>query len=169
MNSIAPKPGQEMAPELHHVLYEINMLCHTAWALGNPHETNRNALLESFVIHARNLNEFFGSKSEAKNAMLAGHFVPWVSQYTREGGRLIGRASEQVAHITFKRERPDEKTGWDCVAVFKMLYGPCLAFLNAVSANEELMKFANNQQHTREALQFYNKIMITDTGLLLRS
>jgi hypothetical protein len=157
--------AERMAAELHHVLYEIKMLTHAVFALSERNLRNdyRNAWIESFAIHARNLNEFFGikkkPKDDKKGYMRAGHFVEWNNSY-QINGKLDARACEQVAHITFNREAPEKKTGWDVKGVYELLRVPSMEFLKAVAADETLMAWGDNRQQTEELLSFLPRIAI---------
>src|SRR5690242_4290830 len=106
--------ARNMAAELHHVLYEIKMLTRALLELSNPNLPNGfgNAWMESFAIHARNLNEFFGLKKKHEEYMRAVDFIEWSIPY-HFNRKLNARASEQVAHLTFNRENPEKKTNWD--------------------------------------------------------
>ena len=79
---------------LDHVLYEIEMLTHSLIALCTTGYSMplKNAWLECFAIHARNLNEFFGKNADGKSYMQPAHFIPldgiisfqWRSRETSE-------------------------------------------------------------------------------------
>lgn len=153
------------AAEMHHVVYEIQMLTSAIFALSERElrDDYRNAWIESFAIHARNLNEFFGierkPRNDHKGYMRAGHFVEWSKPY-RFNAQLDSRACEQVAHITFNREAPEKKTGWDFKGVFELLRAPSIEFLLKVAADETLMAWGNNRQQTEELLALLPRIKI---------
>lgn len=153
--------AEKMAAELHHVLYEMKMLTHAIFALSERNLPNdyRNAWMESFAIHARNLNEFFGHKKKHKQYMRAVDFVEWNDPYKIDW-KLNDRASEQVAHLTFNREGPEEKTDWDFKGIYESLRALSMKFLMAVAADETLMAWGDNRQQTEELLSFLPRIAI---------
>jgi len=153
--------AKNMAAELHHVLYEIKMLTLALLELGKPNLPNGfgNAWMESFAIHARNLNEFFGHKKKHDEYMRAIDFIHWSNPYQFDW-KLNNRASEQVAHLTFNRENPEKKTDWDFKGIYESLRVPSVEFLKAVAADETLMGWRDNRQETEELLNFLPRINI---------
>jgi uncharacterized protein YqgQ len=149
---------------LDHVLYEIEMLTHSLIALyANGYSTpQKNAWLECFAIHARNLNEFFGKTAAGKSYMQPGHFVPWKSSYTFNSD-LARRASAHMAHLIYDRERPEEKAPWPIPEIFKSLREPSLAFLRAVAADRPLMAYDRNRERTESLLAELPKIVFSET------
>jgi hypothetical protein len=108
--SVARKPSE-------HVLYEIQMLC----SLADYFETGavdaavarlpraglpaRNALVESFAIHARQLIEFLTKPVNRRNTT-AGDFTrePWrPPTFGPQLETLADRLSKQLAHLTRHR------------------------------------------------------------------
>lgn len=93
--------------------YEKGMMFYTASCLASSKQTDhslRNALLESFVIHARNLIAFIWSGSSNSDDVLAEDFFPnpqnWHS--TRpEMSTLLSETKRRVnklaAHLTYTR------------------------------------------------------------------
>lgn len=70
------KPDELIAYFNEHVLYEIDMLRGTHERFQNcQDDVTRNALLESFGMHARNLSDFLRNKSAGgRNTVLASQF-----------------------------------------------------------------------------------------------
>jgi hypothetical protein len=135
---------------LDHVLYEMQMLILALLALSRPNLSPADASgwLEVFAIHARNLNEFFGPKNPGDDYMRPDHFVPWTYAYQFDGD-LKGRASSQIAHLTYSRERPEEKTRWAFETYFTALRIPSMEFLAAVAQVESLMAYQDNRGRTQ--------------------
>ena len=97
------------------VLYEIEMFC----ALARYFETGevdravrglereglvvRNALIESFQVHARQLIEFLTRSTQDRSR--ASHFTwgPWKLQQTPAHKQRFDRFSERVMHLSLKR------------------------------------------------------------------
>lgn len=101
----------------HHVVYEVNMLRHTFNFMGIPAWSSelRNAIIESFCVHARNLIEFFSQRSKTAGQadgdyVGAKHFCnnyePWTKG--RPSSDLTKRLNRQVAHLTYDRTSRDE-------------------------------------------------------------
>ncbi len=147
---------------LDHVLYEIEMLAYSLQGLrtrGLPTHQN-NAWLEAFAIHARNLNEFFGKKGSRGGYMRPDHFVAWTHFYVFDRD-LKRRASNQIAHLTYDRERPEEKTHWPIDRCFKALRAASLVFLKAVAGVEPLMAYRDNKARTKVLLDGLPRIRFT--------
>lgn len=145
---------------LDHVLYEIQMLAHPLIALsrsGVSASQDGSGWLEVFAIHARNLNEFFSEGEERGGYMKPHHFVTWTYSYTFDT-QLARRASAQIAHLTYDRERPEEKTPWPFKAHFTMLREPSLDFLQAVFAVDSLMSYHANRRRTEALISILPQI-----------
>ena len=81
------RPPEELVETSRHVLYEVHMLEVTASAIASEvykGEMLNNALVESFLIHARNLIDFLFSEGRYDTDVLAVHFLDdpdrWESQ-----------------------------------------------------------------------------------------
>lgn len=145
---------------LDHALYEIEMLAYALQALCRPGVASTgdgSGWLEVFAIHARNLNEFFTKKDFGGGYMKPHHFVAWTYSYDFDS-TIARRASNQIAHLTYDRERPEEKTPWPFEQNFKALREPSLAFLRAVSSVEPLMAYHANKTRTEALLDFLPRI-----------
>lgn len=144
---------------LDHALYEIEMLVHALFALCREglHPRDGSGWLEVFATHARNLNEFFAEKDFGGAYMKPGHFCAWSYSYQFDTD-LARRASAQVAHLTYDRERPEEKTPWAFEKHFKALREPALIFLEAVVTVESLMAYHANRPRTEALLDVLPKI-----------
>jgi hypothetical protein len=146
---------------LDHTLYEIEMLTHALLALcrpGVPATADGSCWLEVFAIHARNLNEFFAKEEEGGGYMKPHHFVPsWTYRYVFDT-KLARRASSQIAHLTYDRDRPEEKTPWPFAPHFKSLRAQALSFLKAVTSDEALMAYHSNRARTQRLLDILPRI-----------
>ncbi len=103
----------------HHLVYEVNMLRHCFAFLHIPAWSTelRNAIIEAFCVHARNIIEFFDQDSEtagqAKSDYVgARHFCkngykPWSKE--RPGNELVGRLNRQISHLTYDRTSQNEE------------------------------------------------------------
>jgi hypothetical protein len=105
--SLTPQQEQDLAP----VVYEWNMLVEAAErvrsAVDSSDQLLTNLLLEAFVVHFRQLGNFFFTSPE-KGDLHVGQFVGGQSWKAVTGRKnrwddLLVRASKQVAHLTAER------------------------------------------------------------------
>lgn len=85
--------------------YELHMMRRTAERLGRGEsdDVTRNALLESFLIHARALVGFFGKRSKDDDIIACDYVSTWaeaIPQYLRD---VYDRVNKEVAHLTTTR------------------------------------------------------------------
>ena len=93
-----------------HLLYEFQIFRWVADSIAKkPTGFESSALLESFIIHLRNLSDFFYSDSDRNDDVLAADFFDkpeeWKSgamPQTLKDARE--RANKEVSHITYKRK-----------------------------------------------------------------
>jgi hypothetical protein len=105
----------------------------------------RNAWIEVFAIHSRNLNEFYSDKRFGKAYMRPSDFITWQYNYSFDA-LLARRASAQVAHLTYDRHGSGQKTPWPFEIFFKSLRDASLNFLREISHVESLMAFEKNHE-----------------------
>jgi len=110
----------EIRKASNHLHYEIAMLSSVAEAIALQkfQGTNiGNALLESFLIHARLLKDFLYSNNPHEGDVIAEDFFErnekWISIWPELSSllnRLKGRVGKEVAHLTYDRINvtPDE-------------------------------------------------------------
>jgi hypothetical protein len=151
-----------LADALDHPLYEMEMLVATRCEISrtdNP--TVRNALLESFVIHARALAEFFGDKKNTKQSperhnWSAKDFVPGWTKSNMDG-ELINRMNREVCHIGKSRQRPEKRrSSWDFEQVIQMLAPSVLRFIGGITNLPNLMCAHNNAERAARIAQVYD-------------
>lgn len=106
-----------------HVSYEIHMLFRSALGfgavIGDSFEahTVRNALMQSFAIHARNLIGFLYQNPKSDDAS-ASHYLKDPEEWSATEKPVVpdhvkGRVNKEVTHLTYKRlEVPPEKKPW---------------------------------------------------------
>ena len=122
------------------LLYEIDMLDFTAKALLRPSAGKsriRNAVIESFAIHARNLIHFlYPGKPERDEVTASKYFmgrVKWedvrhVISDTLKSAR--GRADREIAHLTFGRQKVTlAKKGWPVAEIHRDIFAVLSLFL----------------------------------------
>lgn len=92
-----------------HYVYEINMLMLTYFGIPIEHDDwKRNALMESFAVHARVLLDFFLTPPKGDD-VVADHFMPPSVQFAATHMQqlppnLRTRINKQVPHLTETRE-----------------------------------------------------------------
>jgi hypothetical protein len=129
-----------------HLFYEVKMLQWTMKALpGARDKFALNALLESFIIHARNLVHFLSSRNDESSDVLAEDFFggdrkAWETIFaeTAESKKVFRdvkrRASKELAHLTYDRLQLPVGGGkpWDPQMVGKTILDGIRLFLKRV-------------------------------------
>ncbi len=130
-----PRPkrtDEELRQISEHLFYELWMLDTTARVLAIEafgEGPVRNALLESFTIHARGLLQFFFPNQPRPDDAAAVDFLPAAAAWETARGDmppiladLAARVGKEVAHLTYGRLRvtPDTKP-WHFLAVVDAL------------------------------------------------
>jgi len=115
--------------------YEIGMLFETAHKLEDCEDVVLyNALLESFLIHARSLIFFFYEEPFREDDIVAGHFVEGWSQMRAFRSPLLRKAGEEankkVTHLTYRRL--NDTYSWDLEAITGEIRAVLLQFCQAV-------------------------------------
>jgi len=137
-----------------HLKYEIDCLFGTALAMNAIRQESatdfigtavRNALLESFAIHARTLLQFLYSESPNGDWVIAEDFfdVPetWFQGRPQKSfrlGELTRRVAKEVAHLSYDRllVRPEKKP-WNIVHLAKE-FAIVLAVFNQLVSSERI-------------------------------
>ena len=124
-----------------HLFYEAWMFYQTLVLLTKPqHQLEVNILLDAFAIHARNLFDFFYPKQHFKpDDMVVSDFVtkPKVFNAGKTKKRdlvfVIRKADKQVAHLTYARNRYNQKTKpWPFVDIGRKMHKTLSAFYDAL-------------------------------------
>jgi addiction module HigA family antidote len=137
-----------LAEMIDHVLYEFEMLIHSTELLSKPHDDKKviNCILESFCIHARNLNEFFSTPSPKDNLLFPRMFFPeWSFEYKKDRN-LAAQTSNTIAHLTSQRKPPATRKPWEVVDIFNKLREPMLAFIMRSRVDAVIMDYAENRE-----------------------
>lgn len=123
-----------------HFVYEINMLHYSsmrlAYHLKEKDQNGINMSLEDFLLHGRNLLEFFYYK-QTDNYVRASHFInndEWRKNKPSKTKNIIElekRSSKELVHLTFDRisGMPPEKL-WNYYECLKDLLILTKIFLN---------------------------------------
>ncbi len=137
--SIQPKSVSELRKAYKHFRYEVAMLRYSGDVLTGPNPPRGLAhamAMESFLIHARNLHDFFYGLEEAQkgNKRVRGddvfveHFFDGDGWHSPVENRLTGdeidRVNKRLAHLTYSRE-DGRYEDWD----FKGIHSRLLALV----------------------------------------
>lgn len=133
---------------LPHVFYEMDMMFRlTLLQQTSPSRTPRsdeermqmNVRVESFAVHARNLNEFF-YPGRHDNEMRAGDFGFVTNQATKLSltKSSVSRLNAEVCHLGYNRKSKDEPRGWNLTEVAGPLRRPCLDFIQHLRAKGQM-------------------------------
>lgn len=114
---------QELRKISNHVIYEIKMLIETSQMEGkncNQH----NAILESFLIHTRNLIDFLWRNPKypddvSVNDFLNDDFLELSDEIHKD---LTNKISKHLAHITYTRNKPKENKGWEKEKILNIVH-----------------------------------------------
>lgn len=127
------------------VQYEYSMLEQTATLLhaGNLDDTTvQNAVLESFLLHARALIDFFYPTRPRPDDIIAADFFSSADEWESlrappdpELEETRTRAHKRLAHLSFERLNATPETReWDVAAIFGKLEAAYEAFKQHASA-----------------------------------
>ena len=97
------------------VEYELQMFLYSVECC--QHLTlQRKAVIETALLHARNLLDFFTGKPSRKNDILAYHFVgkPLKLPYLES---LRDDINKSLTHLTYSRLTPGQKYEWDLAPI----------------------------------------------------
>lgn len=145
--------------ELHdysadNLYYELSMLFETAHRLVHDPDIHsdwivKNALIEAFTIHARNLAMFLHPKRDQKRKddITSDEYVRDVQEWEKARGiipaeliTVIERTGKEIAHLTTKRPPPGSpEKGWSPEAIVQLLFRPLRQF--AVHAQSDRLDF----------------------------
>jgi len=141
--TVTPRKPGDLTSAADHLFYEVQMARATALGLLSglfPIGPLHDAVLEAFVIHARNLVHFFFPQGAQPSDVLAEHYFPEAQTWNAHRGTLPeslaplrGRANKEVAHLTYDRLALTEETKrWEVVQVLKDLDALVAKFCAAV-------------------------------------
>lgn len=150
----ASAASRDMRLALRQVLYEIQMAAETAAALKptpGRSQFGNNVILESFVVHARNLFEFFYETSISKTRIKPRHFFPW-TQCVCSDRALFAKMHADVIHLGYGRKPPGDARDWTPYQVMTHLLKPATEFLTKAHADTYLMAYMDNRHKTETLL-----------------
>lgn len=148
----------KMSDPLH---YEMGMLDHTAKWLsdwkGDENATEeeklyRNAIIESFVIHARSLVAFFYAERPHPDEAIAADYLPtWPTDrpaISPELTALHPRVGTEIAHLDYGRlSILEEARGWQFGVIVIALMNTAVAFVRLVPDDKLCDKMLDFKRH----------------------
>jgi hypothetical protein len=108
-----------------HLLYELQLLLFTGQELGRvPIPVMRSVLIESFLIHLRNLIDFFYTPRTKEDDVIAADFCPgWNESISNTLKSAKERANKELSHITLGRKSGlDPSKPWDVGALYQEVH-----------------------------------------------
>ena len=129
---------------LPHLRYEFQMLLATARLLqtrGLPSD-HAYALLESWVLHVRNLIDFFYTPKKMDDVVMVEFSSGWKGirefpKITTELARARDRANKEMAHLTYSRiGKSDADRQWAVGPITSQLIERMKAFADLVADDE---------------------------------
>jgi hypothetical protein len=129
-----PEEAHRFLPEnaIGHVLYEILLLLEAIrrqQKCAFPDAFYRNATIESFAVHARNLNEFFKGKGDSDDIKPSAFGYPERPKEVFLPADTLTRLNAEISHIGYRRKARGEKWPWSFAQVAHPLKKPCCDFI----------------------------------------
>lgn len=124
-----------------HLYYEAWMFYQTLVLLRQSRQQIEvNILLDVFVVHTRNLFDFFYPKKHSKpDDMVVTDYLPKLKVFNMDKTKkndllfVVRKADKQVAHLTYARNRYNQKTkSWSFVDIGRKMHKTLSAFHNAL-------------------------------------
>ncbi len=134
------KQGEKALRALEHCHYEIDMMVQTCELRGRIKcdsqedlRVLRNALLESFLTHARSLLDFFENKTPKYPTDIPVCHYGFESVEIAGSGCMRDRINKEISHLTYERQLDcaSEKKEWH-FDEFTPLFERCREFLEHV-------------------------------------
>ncbi len=146
-----------------HIFYEVWMFYQIVLILKTTtDQLQKNILLESFAIHARNLFDFFYPKKHSKDDdILVNDYIKSINNYKRKRTKrkqlyyLIRKTDKQVAHLTYTRNRYNRKTkGWKFKDIGDQLKNSIIVFYDSLP--KKMLRWENFKRLKNIIDQFPN-------------
>ena len=120
--------AEELSKALDDVYYEIGQLVEMIRP-KTGHLALDNAVLESRLLHVRNLLEFFASEAREKDDVLGAHYGFPLSP-VRIDSTYTTRLNKDLAHLTYSRTKQTSITkGWPVHLVVVPVLERCAEFI----------------------------------------
>lgn len=129
-----------------HIVYEIMMFNGTAIKLssGITDQFEINIALESFVVHSRNLFDFFYSEKKYPDDISVYDYLKRKKDFNKEKSKkrnlenLTNKANKQVAHLTYSRNNYNKiNKGWLINKIVDNMNITITAFLKNLNSEEK--------------------------------
>jgi len=145
--SRAVQSSAELKAASDHLFYEVQMFRATAFALASglfPGGPFHDALLESFIVHGRNLIHVLYPERAQASDVLADDYFDNPSVWFQARGDLPpalvpvrARANKEVAHLTYDRlsVQPEQK-GWAFLEIAAAVEAKLKLFIDLVDASK---------------------------------
>jgi len=150
-------PEAELRKAAEHVNYEMMMLRECSKRLHPPPSDPvlKNALIESYLLHARNLFHFLGVRDQRYGRgrdVLAPHFsVTWEPPECPTALRgQMDRVNKRLAHLTYERLTMSDQ--WDVGAFTGAMAGLVGKFLPALKERQGWFQEARNAAFWRDGV-----------------
>jgi hypothetical protein len=120
-----------------HLLYELQMFVFAGRELARPNLAGpmRSIVIESFVIHLRNLIDFFFTPPTHDDDVAAIHFYPQWNEAIPDILKVArNRANKELSHLTLERKtglHPDKP--WDVAALYQSMHKVAEKFVSKAS------------------------------------
>lgn len=149
--------ADELTKALDHVFYEAHQLT----LMGGGESTDvalNNAMLESCLLHVRNLLDFFEHRATPKDDVLSAHYgfpaspIP-VDKLSRE------KLNKDLAHLTYSRTRRSvADKGWHHGQAVLPVLCRCLSFTEHVPKNRTIYA-ARTKEDWQTLLRLLSKVV----------
>jgi hypothetical protein len=130
--------AEELSTGLDHVFYEMSQLVFLA-DKGSPIKGFDNAVLESRLIHVRNLLDFFEHPPTPNDDILCCHFDFSSSRVSIEQ-KYRDRLNKDLSHLTYSRTRRSRSEKlWPHKEVILPLLKRCRSFAERLLENRQVL------------------------------
>lgn len=149
--SSQPRTIDELKAAAQHLRYERAMLMFTGARLTKeplPQGLDYAVLMESFLIHVRNLNEFFfgldmakeGKKTVFQNDMVVEDFFEYQKQWAKPQSKRLSddlrqQINDQLTHLTYAR-KVGHYHDWDFVNLQNRMNCIVDSFFQSIDPNK---------------------------------
>ena len=121
------KPEELIEYSGEHLVYELAVFWRLAHLVPYTDGSMLSALLESYVIHLRNLIDFFYRKREKPDDVIAADFFDnpgdWASTLSDTLEKAQIRANKEMSHLTTMRKSgSDPEKAWDVGGLSKEIW-----------------------------------------------
>lgn len=150
-----------------HLLYEFQLFLWTGKELGRPHVSPmRSALIESFVIHLRNLIDFFFTPRSHDDDVIAADLCPgWSESISPKLDEAKKRANKELNHLTLGRKSGfDPSKPWDVGGLFDEVHSVAQRFAAQASTTKLSAKVPEwLNMHRSSAVAVVSTMMTSNT------